>query len=177
MEDDGHRLHQDRLRLGQRFGQGMKLAHGHGDQLGVRAVKPVHAEDAPVGAEVLPAAQAGGAREAAQEGIEADPLAAVPSLGAAGHPGHRLVPHHESRLPALAQAQEAVEVRAADAGRGHLQQHLSVLHHGIRQVLDLDLLRPDVDQGLHAMDAILSRQKGVRRSWYKRRRGKEWRRP
>ena len=89
---------------------------------------------------------------AAQQGVEADAIRLVPAGHARVHlrdPGHRLVAHHEARFSALAVAEEAVDVRAADAGGRDLQHDFACARSRRSHLLDLHLFRADVDESLH----------------------------
>src|SRR6185369_5119554 len=55
----------------------------------------------------------------------------------------------QARLAPLAVAEEAMDVRPADARRVDLQERLARLRRRDRNVLDLDLLRTHVDERFH----------------------------
>ena len=152
MDDVRERLGEDCLLVRDARRGRVEGARGEGGEFGIRAVDTVEPQDPPIRTEVLLSGHAGRACAAGHEGVHDHPLPGLPgsNRGMDLLDGRdRFVAEDEPGLPALAVAEEPVNVRAADAGMVVAEEDLAGLGRGLRDLLDFDSARTGVDERLH----------------------------
>ena len=103
-------------------------------------------------AEIDLAAAAEPALAAVDGRVEGDAVAFGPAGDVAAQPGDRaggLVAHDDRRLPAAGAAVHAVNVAAADAAGGHLQQHVVRSDFRQRPLLNFEMVIGGQYEGFH----------------------------